>query len=206
MLAFAEEHLRDPGSNRLFIYIEPDDHSLRKLLEQRGFQAYPKQTGTESAMDLSQVNLPLSPKLPEGFRIQSMADDNDLQKRCKAFGLGFNHPDPLEWPSVISYQFLQGAPDYRKEHDIVVLAPDGEFASFCLIWHDQPNRIAILEPVGTQPEYRRMGLAREAVYEAIRRVAKKGVEKIIVGSDQQFYKSIGFVPLPTRIRYQKNFD
>jgi len=205
MLDFAEANLRNPNQNRLFIYVEPDDQPLRGLLEERGFVADPERIGRESELDLSNQNIPKSLVLPEGFRIQSMVDDNDLEKRCKAFGLGFNHPDPLEWPSLISYEYLQKAPDYRKEHDIVVRAPDGEFASFCLIWHDEPNNLAILEPVGTQPEYRRMGLAREAVYEAIRRVAAKGVKKIIVGSDQPFYQSIGFVPVETRIRFQKNY-
>jgi len=206
MLDFAEENLRDPNQNRLFIYVESDDQPLRRLLEERGFVADPERIRRESELDLSKQDIPKLPHLPEGFNIQSMADDNDLEKRCKAFGLGFNHPDPLEWSSLISYEYLQKVPDYHKEHDIVVRAPDGEFASFCLIWHDEPNRLAILEPVGTQPEYRRKGLAREAVYEAIRRVAAKGVNRVFVGSDQPFYQSIGFEPTETRIRFQKNYD
>jgi predicted N-acetyltransferase YhbS len=98
---------------------------------------------------------------------------------------------------------LQQAPDYRKDQDIVVVAPDGTFASFCLIWFDEPNQLASLEPVGTLPEYRRMGLAREAIYEAIRRVSAKGAERVIVGSSMQFYQDIGFVPQETLIRFVK---
>lgn len=205
MLDFAEANLRDPHQKRLFIYVEPDDQPLRGLLEERGFVANPEQIGRESELDLTRQDIPKSSLLPEGFQVQSMADDNDLKKRCKAFGCGFNHPDPLEWPSLISYETLQKAPDYQKEHDIVVRAPDGEFAAFCLIWHDAPNHLGILEPVGTQPEYRRRGLAREAVYEAVRRTAVKGVKRVIVGSEQPFYQSIGFKPVETRIRFQKNY-
>jgi len=204
MLDFAETHLRDPGQNRLFIYARPDDQPLRGQLEERGFAPFPEQTETESILELDAQTIPGEPDLPEGFKVQSMAEDNDLEKRCKAFGRAFNHPDPLEWPSVLSYEQLQQAPDYKKDQDIVVLAPDGEFASFALIWFDEPNKLAVLEPVGTQPEFRRMGLASEAIYEAIRRVAAKGAERVIVGSSAKFYQAIGFVPTDTLIRFEKN--
>jgi len=206
MLGFAENNLVDYKLNRLFIYIEDDDQPLRELLEDKGFQAFPEDTRTESAFDLTAQTLPATPNLPEQFRIQSMADNNDLYRRCKAFGLGFSHPDPSEWPSLISYELLQQAPDYHKSLDIVVIAPDGEFASFCLIWIDLPNRLASLEPVGSQPEYRKMGLAREAIFEAMRRAAAQGVEQVIVGSSQVFYQKIGYKPLKPRVRYQKNYS
>ena len=206
MLDFAEANLRDPGQNRLFTYISPDDQPLRDLLEERGFIAFTDDTEEESLMDVAKTSLHDEPSLPEGFRIQSMADDNDLAKRCKAFGRGFNHPEPDDWPPVIAYEYLQRAPDYRKDQDIVVVAPDGEFASFCLIWHDDPNHLAILEPVGTQPEYRRLGLAREAIFEAIRRVSAKGAKYIIVGSGGGFYEAIGFKPVRSLIRFQKYYQ
>jgi predicted N-acetyltransferase YhbS len=50
----------------------------------------------------------------------------------------------------------------------------------------------MLEPVGTVPEHRRKGLARAVVLEAVRRVAALGAERVFVGSDQQFYLSLGF--------------
>lgn len=205
MLDFAESNLRDPGQERIFIYAEPDDQPLRDLLEERGFAAFPEQTAAESEMDLAVRNLPNTPSLPEGFHIQSMADDNNLAKRCEVFGRAFNRPDPLEWPSVISYEYLQQAPDYRKDQDIVVVAPDGTFASFCLIWFDEPNQLAILEPVGTLPEYRRKGLAREAIYEAIRRMIAKGANRVNVGSSLKFYQDIGFVPQEMLIRFAKSY-
>ena len=206
MLDFAEARLVDPGQNRLYIYINPDDHPLRQLLEERGFNAFPEQTERESEFGRELSSLPESPNLPEGFTIQSMADDNNLPKRCRSFGRAFNHPDPLEWPSLISYEALQEAPDYNKDQDIVVVAPNGDFASFCLIWYDAPNKLATLEPVGTQPEYRRMGLAREAIYEAMRRTAAKGAERVSVGSSAQFYKDIGFEPTETLIRFAKFYN
>jgi ribosomal protein S18 acetylase RimI-like enzyme len=205
MLDFAETRLIDPGQNRLFIYIEPDDDPLRQLLEQRGFEPFQEQTSTESLFDLTANPLPELPDLPEGFRIQSMADDNDLSSRCKAFGRSFDHMDPLEWPSLIAYEHLQRAPDYKKDQDIVVVAPNGEFASFCLIWFDEANKLAVLEPVGTQPEFRRMGLARQAIFEAMRRITSKGAERMSVGSGAHLYQALGFKPASRRIRFAKQY-
>lgn len=206
MVKYAEANLLDRKKNHLFIYVDPKDRALIPVLEAFGFTAEPEKTAVESEYDLLKQPLPDKPILPKGFRLQSMADENDLSRRCKAFGTGFNHPDPLEWPSLFSYEHLQCMPDYRKDQDIVVVAPDGEFAAFSLIWYDALNKMASLEPVGTQPQYRRMGLAREAIYEGMRRMLKKGAERVIVGSDQQFYKVIGFKPVEFRVLYEKHYS
>lgn len=203
MITYAESHLFHPETGKLFIYVDNEDRVLQKLLEKGGFTPDPQDQAIETLLDLGKCEIPGQVNLPDGFKIQSMADDNDLARRCKAFGCAFNHPDPIDWPPVLAYRSLQGSPDYRKEQDIVVVSPEGEFAAFCLIWYDQRNRLASLEPVGTQPGFRRMGLAREAVFEAIRRVKTLGAKWVAVGSDQDFYLKMGFEPNITRTRFEK---
>lgn len=204
MLDFAESQLSDPTQNRLFIFADPEDEVLVSLLTERGFTAMPDQESIESEFDFSNHALPSQPNLPSGFHLQSMAEDNNLPERCKALGCGFNRPEPEFWPSVLAYELLQVAPDYRKDQDIVVVTPDGSFAAFCLIWYDAPNQLASIEPVGTIPEYRRMGLAREAIYEAMRRVVAMGAQRVIVGSAQPFYHAIGFIPNKPTVRFEKS--
>ena len=190
MLDFAEANLRNRERNLLFIPIYEYDGAFQAVVRARGYRRNDEYTLWDSAFTI-QGQLPDS-TLPEGYRLQSMADDNDLDRRRKAFGLGFNHLDPGDWPSLLANRELQNAPDYRRELDLYVVAPDGEFASFCIAWWDKRNRIAMLEPVGTVPEHRRKGLARAVVLEAIRRVAALGAEQVFVGSDQAFYLSLGF--------------
>ncbi len=190
MLDFAEEHLRNRERNLLFIPIYDYDEAFQAVVRARGYQRNDEYTLWDSVFTV-QGELP-EYTLPQGYRLQSMADDNDLERRRKAFGLGFDHPDPKLWPSRLAYQELQKAPDYRRELDLYVVAPDGEFASFCIAWWDEHNRIACLEPVGTVPQYRRQGLARAVVLEAIQRVAVLGAEQVFVGSDQALYLSLGF--------------
>jgi predicted N-acetyltransferase YhbS len=190
MLDYAEEHLRNQETNRLHFYIYDYDVQLQTLAQQRGYQQYKDHEAADSVFAVHD-DLPV-PTLPEGYAIQSMADNNDLERRRKAFGLGFNHPDPKEWPSLLSYQELQEAPDYRRDLDLYVVAPDGEHAAFCIVWWDERNRLARLEPVGTVPHHRRKGLAKAVVLEAIRRAAALGAEKVVVGAGLGFYTTIGF--------------
>ncbi|WP_141651580.1 GNAT family N-acetyltransferase [Paenibacillus sp. Mc5Re-14] len=70
-------------------------------------------------------------------------------------------------------------------HDVKLELPNGfrisdanEVASFTTLWYDELNKIGILEPVGTIPKYRKIGLGKAVIYEAIKRVKDKGVERI----------------------------
>ena len=68
------------------------------------------------------------------------------------------------------------------------------FVSYCGMWYDKEAGYAVIEPVATDPEFRRMGLGKAAVLEGIRRVGELGAKIILVGSSQQFYYSIGMQP------------
>lgn len=203
MLAYAEEHLCNHEKKELFVPVYDYDATLFELLQDRGYQKQADYTLWDSVFTVK-GEIPAS-TLPVGYVLQSMVDENDLERRRKAFGLAFNHPEPKDWPSLVSYHGLQQAPDYRPELDVYVVAPDGEFAAFCIVWWDDQNRIASLEPVGTVPAYRRKGLARAAVLEAIRRVVALGVERVFVGSDQEFYKALGFKLTTSAHHWLKRF-
>ncbi len=60
------------------------------------------------------------------------------------------------------------------------------------MWVVPENKVAYVEPVATDPDYRRMGLGRAAVLESLRRAAEFGAEVAWVGSGQEFYKAMGF--------------
>jgi predicted N-acetyltransferase YhbS len=144
-------------------------------------------------------------KLPQGYLIQSMAQENDIELKREVFGLAFNHSDPSEWPSAFSYEELQKAPDYRKDLDLSIVGPDGKYVACSIAWYDSYNRMSILEPVGTHPDFRGLGLGREVVLEGIRRTAKLGADKVWVGSGQRFYETIGFEKKCVSYRWTKKF-
>ena len=75
---------------------------------------------------------------------------------------------------------------------MVVEAPDGSFVSYCGMWYEPVHRIAYVEPVATDPAYRRMGLASAAILEGIRRCGELGATVACVGAIRPIYQSIGF--------------
>lgn len=189
MLDFAEANLFDREKRMLRVFVYEHDRDMLSLVAGRGY------VKVEADCDYDQeyvVEGVPARDLPEGYSVMSMADRNDLEGRGRAFGLGFNHVDPMSWAPVHVYEELQRAPDYRRDMDLYIVSPDGEIASFCIMWYDAVNRLGSLEPVGTVPGHRGMGLAREAIYEGIRRVSALGAERVVVGGGQEYYQSIGF--------------
>jgi ribosomal protein S18 acetylase RimI-like enzyme len=103
------------------------------------------------------------PIVPDGFRLRHV-EPGDLERRVEVHRAAFA-------PSRVvpeSYARVQAAPPYRRELDWVVEAPDGRFAAFALCWLDEANSVAELEPVGTHPDFRRLGLARAVSIAALR--------------------------------------
>jgi predicted N-acetyltransferase YhbS len=202
MLDYAESCLTDRDKRTLTIHIYEHDAPLTQLAEQRGYQKIAEWREEDSEYLIGQLP---TPNLPQGFVLKSMADERYVELRREVFGRSFNHTDPAEWPSAFAYEELQRAPDYHEDLDLYIVAPDGQYVSCCIVWYDEFNRLGILEPVGTIPDYRRQGLAREVVLEGIRRAAALGATKVSVGSGQEFYEAIGFYKKYATYVWKKQF-
>jgi predicted N-acetyltransferase YhbS len=189
MLDYAEATFTDEEKNTLKMQIYEYDEVLQALAQERGYRKEAEQPEHDSVFVIK--HLP-EPNLPEGYVLRSMAQENNVELRREVFGRAFNHTDPSEWPSAFSYEELQKAPDYRKDQDLYIVGPDGEYVSCCILWYDEKNKMGVLEPVGTHPDFRRKGFGREVVMEGIRRAAALGAETVCVGSGQRFYEAIGF--------------
>ena len=105
---------------------------------------------------------------------------------------GFNHEGPPPEKHVAGRADVEKAPLYRRDLVVMVEAPGGDLVSYCGIWYEAANRVAYVEPVATDPDYRRRGLGRAAVLEAIRRAKALGATRAIVISGQPFYRALGF--------------
>jgi predicted N-acetyltransferase YhbS len=130
--------------------------------------------------------------LPAGFRLKSLPEANNLLEVHRGLWRGFDHGDepPLNEPE--GRAFIQSAPNYRKDLNVVVEAPDGHFVSYCGMWYEPVHSIAYVEPVATDPDYRRRGLASAAVLEGVRRCGELGATVACVGSTRPLYVSLGF--------------
>jgi GNAT superfamily N-acetyltransferase len=190
MVEYAEQTLADREKNTLRICIYEHDEPFQAVVQSRGYRKDAEPPGYASEFVIG--GLP-EPQLPPGFVVLSMADQNNIELRRILVGRAFNHTDPSEWPTAYTYEELQRAPDYRKDLDLYVVGPDGEYVSCCIVWYDEHNQIGYFEPVGTHPDFRRRGFGREVVMEGIRRIADLGARAAYVGSGKPFYEAIGFL-------------
>jgi predicted N-acetyltransferase YhbS len=198
MLAYAEAELSGTteGKKRyLRAYVNDFDTEFEALVKANGYELVKDWSRPLSRFAIPDPFPPIT--VQQGFRLKSLADENDLYKINQVLWRGFNHegPTPQTEENIGGRRKMQSGPNFRHDLTIVVEAPDGNFVSFCGMWHETTHHIAYVEPVATDPDYRRMGLGKAAVWEGIRRCGAEGATVAYVGSDQDFYKAIGFAVL-----------
>ncbi len=198
MLLYAKDAFTEDG--KFCVLILDGDMEMQNIAALNGF--FPTQDKECDAIYLID-NDKIRYTLPDGFTITSMADTYDLYKYGQVLWKGFNHEQNGEGPFVFKEEELPEweigfkRPNVNLDLKIAVVAPNGDFVSYCGMWQDSASGSALVEPVATDPAYRKMGLGRVAVLEAVRRCGKLGAKRAFVGSSQQFYYNIGFRPYAT---------
>ncbi len=178
MLDVAEDRLSVPaqdGACTLIVWSPEPDEMRRGLLLARG---YHKGTHVEHVwrrrLDAPIPDAPLAP----GYIIRPLGDGLELLERCYASGLGFHRGDIAiavdNRNDVTWYRNIQTAPLYRRDLDLVAIAPDGSIASFCTMWFDDVTRSAYFEPVATVPAHQQRGLGKAVMTEGLRRLQRMG--------------------------------
>ncbi len=194
MLIYTRENFGNE-EGKLKVLISNTDRDFQKLASQLGYK--PTQDIEASAVfDIDVDRIEYS--MPPGYSIISLADDYDLEKFHRVLWRGFNHPgEPPNTDEELEYRRKSiSGPDLNPELCITVVSPEGEYASYCGMWYERNTEYALVEPVATDPKFRKLGLGRAAVLEAIKRCGQLGAKKAYVGSSQQFYYQIGFHPMP----------
>lgn len=192
MLRYASCALQKDGKFRALI---PDsDAEFQEIAARSGFIP----TQDSEPVSLLPLDAPLpAVSLPEGFSLVSLADEYDLKRYNRVLHRGFDHEgEAPETEEDLAERAMElSGPFADLSLKIAVKAPNDEFVSYCGMWHLDGAADALVEPVATDPAYRRMGLGRAAVLEACRRCAERGALAAYVGSSQQFYYNIGFRPV-----------
>jgi predicted N-acetyltransferase YhbS len=207
MLDYAEKRLfgiSRTGRRYVQAFVNDFDPEFEALVQFRGYQR-----AADHDRPMSQFIIP-DPfpqiTLPNGFRLKSLQDDNNLHKIDRVLWRGFGHEGEPPEDGIEGRRKMQSVPNFRKDLNIVVEAPDGNFASYSGMWFEQTNRIAYVEPVATDPDYRRRGLGKAAVLEGIRRCDELGATVAYVGSAQAFYMAMGFTKIYTSQCWTKYLD
>lgn len=192
MFEFTERHLPCfiDGYRRIRLRIPQGDGQRQAMAAARGYRELDWRD-VMSGLCLAQLQ---RGALPEGFSFLSGSQITPQAKavaHAKAFGYWEKGP-----AVPLAFERMTQAPDYRPELDMAVYSEEAqEIVAFCTVWLDSHNNHAILEPVGTHPGYRRLGLGRAVIGEGLSRAGQSGATKAYVGSHMDFYKALGFQPV-----------
>ena len=132
---------------------------------------------------------------PIGYSVRQVCLPEDYEKYKAVLSSVFPHCSTMTEEMARLYT---EASFYNDELDLVVEAPDGSFAAFVTVRIDPINSMAELEPVGTHPNHRGLGLGKAVCAEGIRRVQKYNPSCIVIlgaASNEgatRLYDSLGF--------------
>ena len=175
-----------------------EDNSKRILsLERQGFR---RDTNRQGLRMVRPLDVPLDrPLIPQGFKIRHLSDQDEIE----AYIALVNSAIPGA-TSVETHQKWIETPEYIPELDLIAVADDGTFAAFCQSYYDpldlarSTRREGWTDPIGTTPTYRKKGLARAIVLEALWRLKGRGIEDAVLGVAgsnevaRKLYESIGY--------------
>ena len=185
------------GLERTLMPSAADEFGLKRWAA-HGYQIDPGSLGdTGSWTQLNQRDLTdlEQPVLPSGFRFRT-ADEARSEAAVQA------HVDAWA-PSTFtaeSYEGVRQTEAYRGDLHVLVEAPDGTMAASTIMWLDEANETAEFEPVGTHPDYRRLGLGRAMLLHGMHLARVAGATHMTVAclgapghpKARGLYSSVGF--------------
>ena len=184
MLAVAEQYLAASGADgqrTLGVWADARDELRQDILERHG---YTRGGLTEQRHRRSLLTPIPNPAVAEGYAVRALGDIDELPARSWFSWKAFQPDEPEENYAALGWEWyldIQRCPLYRRDLDIVAIAPNGDIASFCTVWFDDVTRSACFEPVGTYTPYQRRGLAKAVMVEGLRRAKRLGATLASVG-------------------------
>ncbi|MGQ4268825.1 GNAT family N-acetyltransferase [Nocardiopsis changdeensis] len=186
-----------PGLERSVLPCALDGAALERWAA-HGYGTDPDALGDEGSWtqfnqrDLTDIE---RPELPDGFRFRT-ADEAGAEAAVQAH-LDAWRPSGY---SIEAYEGVRATAAYRGDLHVLVEAPDGTMASSGIMWFDEVNRTVEFEPVGTHPDYRRLGLGRAMLLHGMGLAKEAGAVHATVAclgapghpSARGLYYSVGF--------------
>ena len=104
------------------------------------------------------------------------------------------------------------SPVYRPDLDLVTVAPDGRYASFCILWIDPVNREGYFEPVGTHPDFQDQGLGKAVLTAGLQHLRHLGMTQASLCVEEENFKAVhlyehlGFQKMNRLLTYEKKLN
>jgi ribosomal protein S18 acetylase RimI-like enzyme len=211
IFSWAEGHFRRLDQERGFplpywIGVSEQDHERLATIESYGYNLDDDFHLIRLERDFSE---PIAePQLPSGFLLRPLAGEHEVAAYVDLHRAAFDSTSmTVEWRTRTIHD-----PLYRPQLDLVVEAPNGRLAAFCVGWLNPEHLVAQIEPLGVHPDFQRHGLSRALQSEMLRRFKDEGARKALVETDNtssaalKAYEDSGFRPVDRIIRKGREFS
>ncbi len=179
-------HADEGGFGAIEVTIDRADQVMADLLAGEGF-AVTKDETVESWLDAD--SRPAISALRSGYRLASRLDTTPAQHHMTAR----NGPVVAERLGQTSL--------YRPDLDLVVFDDDDRVAAYGLFWFDPVTNTGLVEPMRTEDEHQRRGLARHVLTTGVDLLARAGARRIKICFEpdneaaRALYLAVGFQPV-----------
>ena len=190
------------AGDELWTRVAEDDPRLDALLAGLGFGRDP-----DHALKMVRtLDEPLpGHALPYGWTVREVGGEGEWRERVEVHREVW-HPSRV---TLEAYRRLRAAPGYNPCLDLVVVAPDGAFSSYCICWFDPKSLTGLFEPLGTRQAHRGKGLGKALMQEGLRRLRALGAQTALVTAihdneaARSLYESVDFYTINRERLYGK---
>jgi GNAT superfamily N-acetyltransferase len=179
-------HAAESGLTAVELEVARDDDATRAVLVGHGFAI--KENGLVETWMPADARPEVSP-LHEGYRLCSRLDTAPRP----------HHLITRSGPEVEA-RLLQTSL-YRPDLDLLVLDRDDNYAAHGLFWYDPETATGLVEPMRTEDDHQRRGLARHVLTAGIGLLADAGAARIKIcfhvdnPASRALYLDVGFEPV-----------
>ena len=201
------------GRPAWFINVFANQQDRIKDLEMAGFASQAdvgEDSWTKVLMKRTSEFPPMESQLPDGFRIRPLQGRKEASRYVEIHQTTFESKSmTIPWRARTLLQ-----QDYTPDLDLVIEAPDGRLAAFCIGWMKSiaDHTYGQIEPLGVHPDFRRLGLGHAIINAVLRLLAAHGTGTIFIETDNYrdaaftLYESVGFRVQRDILVFRKDFS
>lgn len=150
-------------------------------------------------------------QLPPGFSIRPVHGEQEVPALVELHRAAFGTTYMTDEERLA----MMRGPDYERELDLLVVAPDGRLAAYCVctISAEENQRSGrkdgYTDPVATHPDFQRLGLGKALLSTGMSLLKARGVETAVLGTSseniamQKTALAVGFQVTSTKFWFSK---
>lgn len=154
------------------------------------------------------------PALPAGFLIRSLRGEKELDAYVTLHQVAFGSSQMTREMR----QAIMASPEYDPELDLVIEAPGGKLAGFCVcqIFKEENlqtgEQIGWTDPIGVHPDYRGRGLAKALMLSGFALLKEKGMKTVRLDTSSEnqamisLARSLGFSEISRRLWFSRKLE